>query len=236
MPRLYAALIRHAEYRQLAATPSAHQPFPLTECGMVQAKGLAGLIRQFCDEHTLQLHPVIDSSHLLRAWQTAQILVEDIRHHDKTEYQLESYEALAERAVGSSVANLTLQQIEDVLQQDPRFVRPPPGWKADSHYCLPFAGAESLLMAGERVAGHITRRMTEMHEEEGAGDCLKVFIGHGAAFRHAAHQLGILSFDEIAGLSMHHARPIFIQYVAGDDWQQVAGEWKLRPDPVTALD
>ena len=38
MPRLVAALLRHAEYRQLPDTPSAHQPFPLTDKGRQQAK------------------------------------------------------------------------------------------------------------------------------------------------------------------------------------------------------
>lgn len=235
MSRLYAALIRHGEYLQLPDTPSAHQPFPLTECGMVQAKGLAGSLRQFCDERAVQIHPVIDSSHLLRAWQTAEILNEDFWLHDNMQATIESYEALAERAVGTSAANLTVKQIEDVLRQDARYTEPPPDWKADSHYCLPFAGAESLLMAGQRVAGHISQRMAQLHGQ-GSTNCLKLFIGHGAAFRHAAHQLGVLALDELAGLSMYHARPVFLQFQHGGDWKHTAGDWKIRDTSVVPMD
>ena len=37
MARLFAALIRHGEYAQLPDTPSAHQPFALTDKGRAQA-------------------------------------------------------------------------------------------------------------------------------------------------------------------------------------------------------
>lgn len=235
MPRLYAALIRHAEYRQLADTPSAHQPFPLTEAGMVQAKGLAGELRRFCDEHSIGIHSVVDSSHILRAWQTAEILNADFRQHENRSCKIESFEELAERSVGTSVANLTIQQIEQVLQQDQRYIPPPADWKSDSHYCLPFAGAESLLMAGGRVARHLMRRMAELSNTV-TGDCLKLFIGHGAAFRHAAYHLEVLDFEDIARLSMYHARPIFLQYEGPHDWQHIAGQWKQRDSQALAMD
>lgn len=41
MPRLIAALIRHAEYQQLPDTPSAHQPFALTTTGEQQERAAA---------------------------------------------------------------------------------------------------------------------------------------------------------------------------------------------------
>ena len=44
MPRLIAALIRHGDYRQLPDTPSAHQPFPLTDLGEHQAREAAAAL------------------------------------------------------------------------------------------------------------------------------------------------------------------------------------------------
>ena len=41
MARLIVALIRHGDYAQLPDTPSAHQPFGLTEKGCKQAQEAA---------------------------------------------------------------------------------------------------------------------------------------------------------------------------------------------------
>ena len=38
MARKFAALIRHGDSQQLAGTPSAHQPFPLTGEGFAQGR------------------------------------------------------------------------------------------------------------------------------------------------------------------------------------------------------
>ena len=77
MARMYAALIRHGDYQQLADTPSAHQPFPLTGKGLVQAAELAPLIYQQCQQLDCQINPVVASSKLLRAWQIAMKMVAD---------------------------------------------------------------------------------------------------------------------------------------------------------------
>jgi 2,3-bisphosphoglycerate-dependent phosphoglycerate mutase len=70
MAKVIAALIRHGDYQQLTDTPSAHQPFPLTEKGFFQANTLADLIEERCTQFKCQINPVIASSRLLRAWQT----------------------------------------------------------------------------------------------------------------------------------------------------------------------
>lgn len=226
MARLIAALLRHGAYRQLADTPSAHQPFGLTARGARQAAEAAELLADTLAERRWQLDPVIDSSRLLRAWQTARAIADRLAGAQR----VEQFDALAERSVGIA-ANLSVAQIEQVLAEDPRYPAPPPGWKADSHYCLPLPGAESLLQAGRRVADHLAARMRALASEGGRDrsvDRVKLFVGHGAAFRHAAHHLGALALDEVAALSMYHARPVFLE-VGDDRWHPIAGNWKPRP-------
>jgi len=227
MPRVIAALLRHGEYRQLADTPSAHQPFPLTESGFRQAREAAPMLRERCVAEGWQLHPVIDSSNLLRGWQTARELADTLADLVGERFDVEGHDALAERGLGSA-ANLTVGQIEDIIATDPRFSPMPPDWKSNSRYRLPLQGAESLIEAGARVAGHIRQRVEHLAAQVSV-DTVQVFVGHGAAFRHAAFHLGSLAFDDIRRLSMHHARPVYLLAAqAGMPWQHIAGEWKMR--------
>jgi 2,3-bisphosphoglycerate-dependent phosphoglycerate mutase len=227
MARLIAALIRHGEYHQLADTPSAHQPWPLTSEGESQAQEAAQQLLNVIHHNDWSLVPAIDSSRMLRAWQTAVIFADRLAGLSAAAPQVESHDALAERGVGC-LANLTMSQIEAVLRQDPRVADPPTDWKADSHYCLPLQGAESLLQAGERVAAHLTQSMAALAPDE--QDRIKIFVGHGAAFRHAAWHLGVLEFGQIRQLSMYHCRPVMIEYLPGGQWRHVEGEWKVRSE------
>ena len=227
MTRLIAALIRHGDYHQLADTPSAHQPWPLTSEGESQAQEAVQQLHAVILRNDWSLVPAIDSSRMLRAWQTAAILADGLAELASCKPAVESYDALAERGVGC-LANLTTTQIEAVLQQDPRVSGPPADWKADSHYCLPLQGAESLLQAGERVATHISQRMAAL--TPGKHDRIKLFVGHGAAFRHAAYHLGVLEFGQIRQLSMYHCQPVMIEYLPGGQWRHVEGEWKVRKE------
>ncbi|MEN8175849.1 MAG: histidine phosphatase family protein [Pseudomonadota bacterium] len=224
--RLIAALIRHGDYHQLPDTPSAHQPFGLTPEGEKQARDAAAHLRRAIRDKGWSLAPSLDCSRLLRAWQTASLIAGELEFPEPP--RLEEFDALAERGVGSSAANLTRGQIEAVLRADPRFADPPAGWKSDSHYRLPLQGAESLLEAGERVAAHLAERMEALRETAGR-DTLKLFVGHGAAFRHAAYHLGVLDFGQVARLSMYHARPVYLEYLPIEGvWHHLGGEWKLR--------
>jgi broad specificity phosphatase PhoE len=227
--RVIAALIRHGDYHQLPDTPSAHQPFPLNARGREQAAQAVAQIRDLTEQHGWQLHPVIDSSCLLRGWQTARIIADGLG----AEYQIESFDDLAERGLGCA-ANLSVQKIESILAQDPRFESPPHNWKADSHYQLPLQGAESLLQAGERVARHLRQRIDDLKDQV-QQDCLKLFVGHGAAFRHAAFHLDALRFEQIADLSMYHCQPLCLESGA-KGWQAVAGAWKQRRPKEEAMD
>ncbi len=217
-----AALVRHGDYHQLTDVPSAQQPFALTDEGRVQAQKGAEELVEILSANSWSMHPDIDSSNMLRAWQTAQILAGVCSAKSVT-----SFDSLAERGLGCA-ANLTLTQIESILRDDPRYPPPPRNWKADSHYRLPLQGAESLIEAGRRVADHIESRMAELAGGDGSDD-VGVFVGHGAAFRYAAFHLGALELDRVAALSMHHGRPVLLESGADGRWRHVAGDWKLRP-------
>ena len=225
MARLLAALIRHGDYQQLPDTPSAHQPYPLNSEGEIQAQEGAQCLHDMVTRNGWTLVPSIDSSRLLRAWQTATILADSLAELSSFTPRIESYDALAERGVGS-LANLTITQIEDILRQDPRASSPPADWKADSHYRLPSQGAESLLEAGERVAAHLLQAMAVLPRD--GQDRVKIFVGHGAAFRHAACHLGVLAFSQLRQLSMFHCQPVMLEYLPDGNWCHVEGDWKVR--------
>jgi len=234
MARLFAALIRHGEYAQLPNTPSAHQPFALTDTGRAQAYDAAAELYDVIGKNAWSLIASIDSSRLLRGWQTAQLISARLQSLGLPESRVDSFDALAERSVGSA-ANLSVDRIVELVHQDPRYPDPPADWKANSHYRLPLQGAESLLEAGERVAAHLVVRMNQIRGEITA-DSLKVFVGHGAAFRHAAFHLGVLQFEQIAQLSMYHTRPVYLEYLYNRSWRHVAGEWKIRAVDSAFLD
>lgn len=221
MNKKYFALIRHGDYHQKKNTPSALQPYPLTEEGMLQAKNSASELEEFCQQWHISFDPTIDCSPLLRAWQTANEISKQIINSTASNH-IESYEALVERKVGS-VANLTVEEVEQVIADDPRYEAPPPNWKSKSDYRLPFMGAESLLEAGQRVASHLKKCAAEMNNES-----LKIIVGHGASIRHAALDLGLLELDDIPKLSMHHCKPVFFSLSETGDWAHVAGDWKVR--------
>ncbi|WP_078121319.1 histidine phosphatase family protein [Thiosocius teredinicola] len=234
MGRLFVALIRHGDYRQLPGTPSAHQPFPLTDSGRAQAAQAVEMLRETLRNEAWKLEPLIECSNLLRAWQTAQIIADGLQDAAAGGVRLRGTDALAERGLGSA-ANLTLQQIEAAVAEDPRFSPLPSDWKSNSRYRLPLMGAESLLEAGERVAAYIRQCMADMAVHDTPEDRLKLFVGHGAAFRHAAYHLGVLEYADIARLSMYHVHPVYLECI-GDDWRHVGGEWKVRHGSGSSLD
>ena len=234
MPGMIAALIRHGDYAQLPNTPSAHQPFPLNAAGEQQSREAAALPREACIRHGWQPEACIDSSRMLRAWQTARIIADELADLLPSGFTVASFDALAERCVGAA-ANLSMEQIEDIIRRDPRFPGLPQGWKSDSHYRLPLQGAESLAEAGERVAAHLRQRTAAL---AAATDTprLKLFVGHGAAMRHAAWKLGVLEFAQLAQLSMYHGRPVFLEHRPDGSWRHAGGDWKIRTQGVVELD
>ncbi|MDG6773715.1 histidine phosphatase family protein [Thiomicrorhabdus sp. ZW0627] len=223
-PRLYLAFVRHGDYQQKDQVPSALQPYGLTNLGCEQAFESAIRIQQFAEEYDCEIDPTVVSSTLLRAWQTADYIAQGLQ----IPYQIRQTAKLVERSVGAA-ANLTVSEIEAILEEDPRYPNPPKQWKSDSDYKLPFEGAESLMQAGQRVADEITQTFSELSENAGY-NTLKIMVGHGASFRHAAHILGVLEREEIRGLSMYYGVPVFFEYHPHETpaWRKVAGDWKVR--------
>lgn len=226
MSRRIAAIIRHGDYHQMPDVPSAHQPYPLNTEGQKHALEAAGMIEDFLKRHDCSMIPEIDCSHMLRGWQTADIIADNLAAGTTQDLRLQSFDELAERSVGSA-ANLTTECIREVIKNDPRYQELPRDWKSNSEYRLPLQGAESLLEAGERVARHLRQRMSALSDD--GVDKLKVFVGHGAAFRHAAFYLGVLEYEQIARLSMFHGRPVFLELLDDGNWLHIEGEWKIRP-------
>lgn len=225
MGRRIACIIRHGDYHQMPGTPSAHQPYPLNRDGEQHARDAAMVVDRLIKTNGWRMNPGIDCSHMLRAWQTARIIADNLQAGLGTEAQLESFNELAERSVGCA-ANLSSERIREIVRDDPRYPEPPEDWKSNSRYRLPLQGAESLLEAGQRVAGHLVRRMSEL---PASGDLtLKLFVGHGAAFRHAAFHLGVLEYEQIKLLSMHHGRPVCLELMNDGSWRHIEGEWKIR--------
>lgn len=224
MGKRIAAFIRHADYQQLPNTPSAFQPFPLNETGIKQAHQQVAALVQLLTENDWSLVPELDASCLLRAWQTADIFAKGLTMAS-IKPKISAFEQLCERSVGS-VANLSVEQIETLLEIDPRYQSPPANWKSDSHYKLPFPGAESLIEAGKRVADHIVLRMNTLPTANKTQ--VKLFFGHGASLRHAAYHLGILTLEQVKQHSMHHAHAVLFEYQDNGRWLQVGGDWKLR--------
>ena len=233
MTDCFAILVRHGAYHQKPGTPSALQPFPLTSSGKAQAlaagKELAGLAA----EHGWQLSETVYCSLQQRAWQTATLLSQSLADASGGEFKVVEEQSLAERSVGA-FANLTIPEIEQILMEDPRHQMPPEDWKSNSHYRLPAQGAESLLQAGERVAAFLKTSMDR--HAAGMSASAQVFVGHGAAFRHAAHHLGVLAFDDIRKFSMHHAKPVILKFNAATGWTHHLGAWKQRHVLETATD
>lgn len=215
------ALIRHGAYHQKENTPSALQPFPLTEQGELEVRAQAQQFASQLTDKDWQLAPVVHSSPLLRAWQTAQIYIEELRDFFSETPEHAQFPELVERSVGS-VANLSTDEIERLLDIDPRFKPAPKGWKSNSHYCLPFLGAESLLDAGQRVAEHIESHVKPLKSAQ-----VNLIVGHGAAIRHAACHLNVMQLCDVNRLSMHHAHPVVLSK-ENSEWRHIAGEWKVR--------
>jgi len=157
-----AALSRHAIYEQPNGVPSAHLLYPLTPEGEEQARHLAMSVYELAEHHRLVVHPVIDASPLLRAYQTACIAAELLSAKTQKPFRVEQHAALCERSLGAA-GNLTLEQIETILRRDPRYGRPPLGWKYLPTFQLPFPGAESLVAAGacERCSAGVEKSRSD---------------------------------------------------------------------------
>jgi broad specificity phosphatase PhoE len=223
------ALIRHGAYAQPPGVPSAHLPYALTAEGRAQAAEAALGIARFAESEGLELDEVIDCSHMRRAWETADVIGAALASRTGQRFVCREFDALAERGVGAA-ANLSVDAIEALLRDDPRFDVPPRGWKRDAQYRLPFQGAESLAEAGERVARHLAACGRALPGRSS----LKLVVGHGGAFRHAASALGALAPEQVSELSLQYCAPIYFEYQSGSPGLgrlvHKAGNWTPRSE------
>lgn len=179
-----------------------------------------------CEANGWRLNSTLHCSSLLRAWQTAGLAAGRLTERLGKVVEVVSTNALHERSVGSA-ANLTVSEIEAVVEADPRYSDLPEGWKSKAHTRLPFPGAESLAEAGERVARYVEEALVSV--EAADEPQLVVFIAHGASLRHAGVELGLFeTYDKARSVSMYHARPVVYATAESGAWQHVAGEWKPR--------
>jgi 2,3-bisphosphoglycerate-dependent phosphoglycerate mutase len=228
-------------------------PYGLNAKGIGQARDAAYRIAELVQEHGWQLHPVIDTSRMRRAAETATVMAEELAARVGVDLNVQEFDALAERGLGA-LANLDVATIERLVREDARFEPLPEGWKSSSAFRLPVQGAESLLDAGQRVFEHVDALCRQLMPSQ-----LKLCVGHGAAFRHAAYKMDVLALDQLPLLSMHHAQPIVFrcswaapepggprssgtdkatsptsfrtltsQPQAVSRWEHVCGEWKVR--------
>jgi broad specificity phosphatase PhoE len=220
---IQVALVRHGTFRQPKGVPSAHLLHPLTDQGRDEARAGAVLLAEHAREQGLAIERVIDSSTLQRAFETAKLIADELEQRGFGRFVIEEFDALTERSLGAA-ANLTEAEIEAIVAADPRWPPLQERWKRAPDVRLPFPGAETLREAGRRVARHIEARAASF---EPGSKRLKIVVGHGGAFRHAARELSVLSEGDVAALSMYHAQPVYLEQRDGR-WQQVAGRWKAR--------
>lgn len=220
MQPFFVALVRHGSFARPEGVPSAHLHHDLTPGGREEAREGATLLLEIASERGWAFDPVIDSSRLRRAYETAVIYRDLMGRALSRSFEIHQTDALLERSLGSA-ANLTERQIEEIIAGDPRYPNLETGWKRQSQTLLPFPGAESLLTAGKRVAEHVRWRMPT------TGNVIKIFVGHGGAFRHAAHHFGVLSLARVAEVSMYCGRPVVLAF-SDYRWQHVVGDFKPR--------
>jgi len=251
--RHVAILVRHGQYAQPEGMPSAHLLYGLTDEGRAQARQGAQQIAEMARTHGWQLDEIIDTSSLLRAWETAKIIADTLVEMDVLQRgALAEFDELAERGVGAA-ANLTVDEIEAIIARDPRRPPLPEGWKRTPSFRLPVIGAESQLEAGRRTARILDEQLERLaggddedsadaaSDEPSSGDdeatIARIFVGHGGAFRLAAYHLGVLELDDVDALSMYHCVPVALERPEDGvvPWRQVAGEWKVR-SPMEASD
>lgn len=231
--RRVAGLVRHGHFPRPENVASAHLPLPLSELGREQASRAAAGILETCERLGLTLDRRIESSRLLRAHQTAQVLSESFSKRTGRPFEVEDRDELLERGMGSC-ANMRLDEIESMLALDPRLEPLPPGWRRRPDFRLPVPGAESLLEAGARTARRIEASLDAIDDD--APDRLRLFVAHSGCLRHAAVALGALGEDEVPGKSMEFVQMVCLERLADGRWVRVAGDWKTHvPEPGAPL-
>ncbi|MCA9506058.1 MAG: phosphoglycerate mutase family protein [Myxococcales bacterium] len=220
--RRVAGFVRHGHFDRPENTASGHSLLPLSELGRDQARRAADPILDYCEEFALELDARIEASQLLRAWETAKVLAESLEARTGRRFYVVERNELVERGLGSC-ANLTFDRIHALIDADPRLAPLPAGWRRMPEFRLPVQGAESLMMAGARVAARVAASLGSIPDED-PRDVLRLFVAHSGCLRHAAVQLGALDVRAVPGLSMDFAQSVLFEKLPNGDWIHLAGQ------------
>ncbi len=230
--RRLAAFVRHGHFDRPERTASAHSLYPLSDVGVAQAKAAAKTIATICAEMGLVIDRRIESSQLLRAWQTARHIATALESHEAVagasgkagHFRVVEHDELIERGLGSAT-NLSFDRIEALLAEDPRRAVLPKGWRRMPEFRLPVQGAESLMQAGARVAARVATSLDSISDED-PRDLVRLFVAHSGCLRHAAVVLGALDVRSVPELSMDFAQAVLLEKLPNGDWIHVAGQFK----------
>jgi 2,3-bisphosphoglycerate-dependent phosphoglycerate mutase len=224
--RRVAAFVRHGHFDRPENVASAHSLFPLSQRGREQARRAVDPILELCEEMGLELDPRIESSQLLRAWETANLIAESLTMRTGKRFHVLQRDELVERGLGSC-ANMTFDAIRTMLSADPRLGTLPENWRRMPEFRLPVQGAESLMQAGARTATRVATSLASIPADD-PRDLIRLFVAHSGCLRHAAVQLGAVDVRVVPGLSMDFTQAVFVEKVPNGDWVQIAGQFKKR--------
>ena len=180
-------------------------------------------IARLCRDHGLTIDKRIEASQLLRAWQTANVLATGLEAETDTRHHVIQRDELIERGIGSA-ANLTFDEIAELLAQDPRVGPLPEGWRRMPEFRLPLPGAESLMQAGARVAARVAASIDSIPDDDPT-DVARLFVAHSGCLRHAAVVLGAIDVRHVAGLSMDFLGCVLLEKKPNGEWVHLAGEF-----------
>lgn len=224
--RRVAGFVRHGHFDRPAGTASAHSLLPLSARGREQVIAASDRILEYCEEFGLELDARIESSQLLRAWESANLIAEGLASRTGRRFHVIQRDELIERGLGSC-ANMTFDQIDAAIAADPRLGPLPQGWRRMPEFRLPVQGAESLMLAGARTAARVAASLGSIPLDD-RRDVLRLFVAHGGCLRHAVVQLGALDVRAAPGLSMDFAQTILIEKMSQGDWVHLAGQFRKQ--------
>jgi 2,3-bisphosphoglycerate-dependent phosphoglycerate mutase len=224
MSRLIAVFMRHGALKHPAGIAGGNLPYPLTAAGENQVADAGHRLAALADDMGFKIEDDLECSPNEGTWQTAAIVGEELEDLTHRSYRALERAEMAGRSLGS-VANLKLTQIESLVEDDARFTKAPKGWQSKTDYRPPFAGAETLGGAGERLGGFVRRRVEEMWPHL-TGDTLKVFVGHGSALIHGAAFLGVIPKKRAAQLALPHTAWALIEFNAAGQCTLIDADWR----------
>ncbi len=226
--RRVAAFVRHGHFDRPDRRASAHSLYSLSSEGRLQAERAAEPILEMCQDLELEIDSRIETSQLLRAWETANLLgaalTDRLAKESGQRFHVIQRDELIERGLGSA-ANLTFEEIHELLAADPRLGPLPDGWRRMPEYRLPVQGAESLMQAGARVASRVATSIDSISDED-PRDVVRIFVAHSGCLRHAAVALGALDVRTVPLLSMDFAQTVMIEKLPNGDWIHISGQFR----------